>query len=142
MIDFRKDPDLIELSLFGFQVVLGMELSRPRAHHLNITGAGAAGGGAISFADGSDLVISGSITSGDLGGLLAARTQAVNPAINQLGQIATALSADPAAEAFFAKLSSSLQRYHVDNINAAKTAETRQRRIDKAISLFRQGKQR
>ena len=56
--------------------------------------------------------------------------------------LATALSADPAAEAFFAKLSSSLQRYHVDNINAAKTAETRQRRIDKAISLFRQGKQR
>jgi flagellar hook-associated protein 1 len=36
--------------------------------------------------------ISGQITSGDLGGLLAARTQAVNPAINQLGQIATALA--------------------------------------------------
>jgi flagellar hook-associated protein 1 FlgK len=36
--------------------------------------------------------ISGSITSGDLGGLLAARTQAINPALNQLGQIATALA--------------------------------------------------
>ncbi len=36
--------------------------------------------------------ISSQITSGDLGGLLAARTQAVYPAINQLGQIATALS--------------------------------------------------
>ncbi|MGC2029501.1 MAG: flagellar hook-associated protein FlgK [Steroidobacteraceae bacterium] len=36
--------------------------------------------------------ISSQITSGDLGGLLAARTQAVDPAINQLGQIATALS--------------------------------------------------
>jgi flagellar hook-associated protein 1 len=36
--------------------------------------------------------ISSQITAGDLGGLLAARTQAVNPAINQLGQIATALS--------------------------------------------------
>ena len=36
--------------------------------------------------------ISSQITSGDLGGLLAARTQAVGPAINQLGQIATALS--------------------------------------------------
>jgi flagellar hook-associated protein 1 FlgK len=36
--------------------------------------------------------ISGQITSGDLGGLLAARTQAVGPAINQLGQIAIALS--------------------------------------------------
>jgi hypothetical protein len=56
--------------------------------------------------------------------------------------LAAALSADPAAEAFFAKLSNSLQRYHVDNINDAKTAETRQRRIDKAVSLFQQGKQR
>jgi hypothetical protein len=58
------------------------------------------------------------------------------------GDLAAALSADPAAGAFFAKLPGSLQRYHVDNINGAKTAETRQRRIDKAISLFRQGKQR
>jgi bifunctional DNA-binding transcriptional regulator/antitoxin component of YhaV-PrlF toxin-antitoxin module len=56
--------------------------------------------------------------------------------------LAAALSADPSAGAFFAKLSNSLQRYHVDNVNAAKTAETRQRRIDKAISLFREGKQR
>jgi flagellar hook-associated protein 1 FlgK len=37
-------------------------------------------------------VISSSITSGDLGGLLAARTQVINPALNQLGQVATALS--------------------------------------------------
>ena len=58
------------------------------------------------------------------------------------GDFAAALSADPAAEAFFAKLSNSLQRYHVDNNNAAKSAETRQRRIEKAISLFQQGKQR
>ncbi len=36
--------------------------------------------------------ISGSITAGDLGGLLAARTQVINPALNQLGQVATALS--------------------------------------------------
>ncbi len=35
-----------------------------------------------------------------------------------------------------------LQRYHVDNITEAKTAETRQRRIEKAVSLFRAGKQR
>jgi flagellar hook-associated protein 1 FlgK len=40
----------------------------------------------------SSAVISGNITSGDLGGLLAARTQVINPALNQLGQIATALS--------------------------------------------------
>ena len=36
--------------------------------------------------------ISASITSGDLGGLLSARTQVINPALNQLGQVATALS--------------------------------------------------
>ena len=42
--------------------------------------------------------ISSQITSGDLGGLLAARTQAVNPAINQIGQIATALSASTNAQ--------------------------------------------
>jgi hypothetical protein len=63
-------------------------------------------------------------------------------AVTVPGDLAAALSADPAAGAFFAKLSSSLQRYHVDNVNGAKTAETRQRRIDKAVSLFQQGKQR
>lgn len=36
--------------------------------------------------------IGSQITSGDLGGLFAARAQAVDPAINQLGQIATALN--------------------------------------------------
>ncbi|MBA3652857.1 MAG: DUF1905 domain-containing protein [Actinobacteria bacterium] len=54
----------------------------------------------------------------------------------------TALAANAPAREFFGKLSNSLQRYHVDNINAAKTAETRQRRIDKAIALFLAGKQR
>jgi flagellar hook-associated protein 1 FlgK len=47
----------------------------------------------ISTAASNGNVISGQITSGDLGGLLAARSQVVNPAKNQLGQIATALSA-------------------------------------------------
>jgi len=55
---------------------------------------------------------------------------------------AAALAADEQAGAFFAKLSNSLQRYHVDTIAAAKSADTRQRRIDKAIALFRAGKQR
>jgi flagellar hook-associated protein 1 FlgK len=40
----------------------------------------------------SSNVISGNITSGDLGGLLSARTQVINPALNQLGLIATGLS--------------------------------------------------
>jgi flagellar hook-associated protein 1 FlgK len=43
-----------------------------------------------STSDGNS--ISSQITSGDLGGLLAARSQVINPALNQLGQIATALS--------------------------------------------------
>ena len=55
---------------------------------------------------------------------------------------AQALAADDRARTFFGKLSNSLQRYHIDNINAAKSAETRQRRIDKAIALFCDGKQR
>ena len=45
-------------------------------------------------------------------------------------------------EAFFNKLSNSLQRYHCDLINGAKTDETRQRRIEKAIGLFTEGKKR
>jgi flagellar hook-associated protein 1 FlgK len=44
-------------------------------------------------ASGSKSNLSAQITTGDLGGLLAARTQAVDPALNQLGQIATAFSA-------------------------------------------------
>jgi uncharacterized protein YdeI (YjbR/CyaY-like superfamily) len=55
---------------------------------------------------------------------------------------AAALAADPGAGAFFAALSNSLQRYHVGSITEAKTPETRQRRIEKAISLFREGKKR
>lgn len=55
---------------------------------------------------------------------------------------AAALAADQVAGPFFAQLSNSLQRYHVDSINAAKAPETRRRRIEKAVSLFQQGKQR
>jgi uncharacterized protein YdeI (YjbR/CyaY-like superfamily) len=55
---------------------------------------------------------------------------------------AAALAADEQASAFFGKLSNSLQRYHIDNIDAAKSPDTRQRRIDKAVALFRAGKQR
>jgi flagellar hook-associated protein 1 FlgK len=36
--------------------------------------------------------IDAELTTGDLGGQLAARTQAINPALNQLGQIATAVA--------------------------------------------------
>lgn len=45
-------------------------------------------------------------------------------------------------EEFFNKLSNSLQRYHCDLINGAKTEETRQSRIEKAVNLFKAGKKR
>ena len=56
--------------------------------------------------------------------------------------LAAALAADATAGAFFAGLSNSLQRYHVGTVTGAKSPETRRRRIDKAIALFREGKQR
>ena len=62
--------------------------------------------------------------------------------VNVPPDFAAALAADERAGAFFDKLSNSMQRYHVDNINGAKSADTRQRRIDKAIALFLDGKQR
>jgi flagellar hook-associated protein 1 len=46
----------------------------------------------VSTSTSSGVPINGSITSGDLGGLLSARNQVINPALNQLGQIASALS--------------------------------------------------
>ena len=62
--------------------------------------------------------------------------------VDMPADFAAALEANPGTRAFFDKLSNSLQRYHVDNINAAKSDETRQRRIDKSVALFRDGKQR
>jgi flagellar hook-associated protein 1 FlgK len=52
----------------------------------------------ISTSTDNGNIISSQITSGDLGGLLAARTQAVEPAINQVGQIATALASSANAQ--------------------------------------------
>ena len=46
----------------------------------------------ISTSTDSGNIISSQITSGDLGGLLAARSQAVDPALNAVGQIATGLA--------------------------------------------------
>jgi hypothetical protein len=50
---------------------------------------------------------------------------------------AAALAADPAAQATFDKLSYSQQRQHTLSIEGAKTPETRQRRIDKAVGTLR-----
>jgi uncharacterized protein YdeI (YjbR/CyaY-like superfamily) len=56
--------------------------------------------------------------------------------------LAAALAQDDRARQFFASLSNSLQRYHIDSINGAKTEQTRQRRIEKAVELFREGRKR
>jgi hypothetical protein len=53
--------------------------------------------------------------------------------------LATALGADPAARAAFERLSYSHQRRHVLAIEDAKTPETRQRRVTKAIEMLREG---
>lgn len=55
---------------------------------------------------------------------------------------AAALRSNAGTEDFFAGLSNSLQRYHTDQIAGAKTEDTRQRRIDQTIALFRAGKKR
>ncbi len=55
---------------------------------------------------------------------------------------AAAMDEQQPARRFFDGLSNSLQRYHVDTINAAKAPETRQLRIAKAVDLFVAGKQR
>ena len=53
---------------------------------------------------------------------------------------AAALAAEPAAQAFFDKLSYSNKRRHVEPIADAKTPETRARRIEKSVAGFKDGK--
>ena len=55
---------------------------------------------------------------------------------------AEALRHNPGTKEFFAGLSNSPRRYHIDQITNAKADDTRQRRIDKAIGLFLAGKKR
>lgn len=54
--------------------------------------------------------------------------------------LAAALDADPAARAYFDKLSYSNKLRHVLAIEGAKTAETRSRRIASSVGLFQQGR--
>ena len=53
-----------------------------------------------------------------------------------------ALAADAAARATFDKLPNSLKRFHVEQINGAKSDETRRRRLEKSIETLRAGKPR
>ena len=70
-------------------------------------------------------------------------TLAVAPReVDMPADLAAALDAAPAARRFFDALPNSLQRYHTELVSGAKAADTRQRRIEKAVALFLAGKQR
>ncbi len=56
--------------------------------------------------------------------------------------LAEALEREPAAKRFFEGLSYSNRRWHVLQVEGAKTAATRQRRIDKSVELLRDGRAR
>ena len=56
--------------------------------------------------------------------------------------LAAALAADPAAQAFFDGLSYSNKRVHTLSVEGAKTPDTRARRVEKAIALLREGRVR
>jgi len=56
--------------------------------------------------------------------------------------LAAAFAANPSAKTFFDTLSNSLQRMHIDNVNGAKAADTRARRVDKVVELMLAGKPR
>jgi hypothetical protein len=64
----------------------------------------------------------------------APRTIAVPP------DFAAALAGEPKAAAFFETLSNSQKGWFVGGIEGAKTAETRQRRIDAALERLREGR--
>lgn len=53
-----------------------------------------------------------------------------------------ALDAEPKAKETFDRLSNSLKGYHVYQIMTAKSDDTRHRRIEKSISILREGKPR
>ena len=54
--------------------------------------------------------------------------------------LAEALAADPAAKAFFERLSSSKQRWFTESVTSAKKPETRQRRVEKSVAMLREGR--
>jgi hypothetical protein len=56
--------------------------------------------------------------------------------------LAAALAADPAAQAFFDGLSFSNKRWHVEQVTGAKTAETRERRVAKSVQMLGAGRAR
>jgi hypothetical protein len=62
--------------------------------------------------------------------------------VNLPADFVAALEHDPKAKRTFDGLSYSLKNYHVQQIEGAKTPETRQRRIEKSIATLHEGKPR
>jgi hypothetical protein len=58
------------------------------------------------------------------------------------GDLADALAADSKAGTFFESLTYSQKRWYVEPIEQAKKAETRERRLAKALDMLRQGRKR
>jgi hypothetical protein len=56
--------------------------------------------------------------------------------------LAAALGAEPAAKTFWDGMSFSNQRWHVEQLTSAKTADTRSRRLARSLDLLRAGKAR
>jgi hypothetical protein len=56
--------------------------------------------------------------------------------------LAAALEADPKAKAFWSTLSYSNRHWHVLQVTSAKTDATRDRRIEKSVSMLREGRAR
>jgi hypothetical protein len=54
--------------------------------------------------------------------------------------VAEALEREPEARKYFETLSYSNKRRHILAIEGAKAADTRQRRIDKSVAMFREGR--
>ena len=56
--------------------------------------------------------------------------------------LAAALAAEPAAQAFFEGLSYSKQSWHVFQVTGAKKAETRAARVEKSVAMLSEGRAR
>jgi Bacteriocin-protection, YdeI or OmpD-Associated/Domain of unknown function (DUF1905) len=56
--------------------------------------------------------------------------------------LAKALEAQPAAQRFFSGLTHSQQRWHIQSIESAKSATTRQRRIERSVESLLDGRPR
>jgi hypothetical protein len=119
----RRPAVLVSLNGYGYRTTVGVMGGTPM---ISVSGAVRA---ATGLKGGDPVHVTLTVADGP-------------PEVTIPADFAAALEADAQASAFFGKLSNSLQRYHIDAITTAKSADTRQRRIDKAIALFRAGRQR